>query len=213
MKRFKNFFLLLCFSISLSLTTSCNNEIPLTTETDQKDPKIVITKTINELYASKLDISEDLVKSQLAKNLNNDAILKDPSISSEIKQVTQNAIDLVEELRNVDPQQSNTKEEYIESLTQILNHKKHSITNEEFEQIKSSIFITSHIMDLYLHEKGLTKGWWDSWGKCAAGIAGGAIGGGLGGGAAGSVIPVLGTTAGAIVGAIGGGLTGAAAAC
>lgn len=213
MKRFHYLFLLLCFSISLSLTTSCNNESPLTTETYEKDPKTAITKTIDELYASKLDISEDLVKSQLAKNLNNSALLETPKTGSEIRQVSQNAKKLVEELSNVSFQQNNTKEEYIASLYQILNHKKDSITNEEFEQIKCSIFISSYIMDLYLSEKGLTRGWWQSWGKCAAGIVGGAIGGGLGGAAAGSSVPVLGTTAGAVIGAIGGGLGGAAAAC
>ncbi|UII25352.1 hypothetical protein LVD15_18885 [Fulvivirga maritima] len=57
------------------------------------------------------------------------------------------------------------------------------------------------------------KGWWDSWGKCAAGTLGGALTGGLGGAGIGSAVPVIGTTVGGVVGAIGGGLTGAAASC
>ena len=213
MKRFYYLFVLLCSSIGLSLTTSCNNESLPTTETDKEDIKAVIIKTIYELYASKSDISEDLVKSELAKSLNNSAILESSRAGSETRQVSQNAIELPEELSNIMPQQNNTKEEYIAFLYQTLNNKKNSITDEEFEQIKCSIFIGSYIMNLYLSEKALTRGWWESWGKCAAGILGGAIGGGLGGGAAGSTIPVLGTTAGAIIGAIGGGLTGASAAC
>ncbi len=54
------------------------------------------------------------------------------------------------------------------------------------------------------------SGWWNRWGRCAAGITGGAIIGGFTGGAAASVIPGIGTTAGIIVGGIGGGLAGAA---
>jgi len=69
---------------------------------------------------------------------------------------------------------------------------------------------------------GRTQGWWDSWGKCAAGILGGAISTGgagvLAGAAVGTVaLPVVGTVSGAVVGgiagAIGGGLTGAATFC
>lgn len=55
--------------------------------------------------------------------------------------------------------------------------------------------------------------WWDSWGKCAAGVVGGGILGGLTGAGAGSVVPAIGTAAGGVAGAIGGGLSGAAAAC
>ncbi|WP_419869252.1 hypothetical protein [Chryseobacterium sp. CT-SW4] len=66
------------------------------------------------------------------------------------------------------------------------------------------------------------KGWWGSWGKCAAGILGGAVTGagtlGLAGAAVGTVaLPVVGTVSagavGAIAGAVGGGLTGAATFC
>lgn len=65
-------------------------------------------------------------------------------------------------------------------------------------------------------------GWWQRWGKCAAGTLGSALTGGLGGcggGAAVAAIPTLGVGAapacigGAIVGGIAGGLTGAAAFC
>lgn len=69
---------------------------------------------------------------------------------------------------------------------------------------------------------GRTQGWWDSWGKCAAGIIGGAgsvgIGYALAGAGAGTIVlPVVGTVAVAVVagvaGAVFGGLAGAAAAC
>lgn len=69
---------------------------------------------------------------------------------------------------------------------------------------------------------GRTQGWWDSWGKCAAGIIGGAgsvgIGYALAGAGAGTVVlPVVGTVSVAVVagvaGAVFGGLAGAAAAC
>lgn len=66
------------------------------------------------------------------------------------------------------------------------------------------------------------SGWWDSWGKCTAGIISGAgitafaIGGQLAVGGA-IVIPIVGAVPGAVVGAISGailgGLGGAAAAC
>jgi hypothetical protein len=66
------------------------------------------------------------------------------------------------------------------------------------------------------------ESWWNSWGKCAAGIVGGAgsvgLGGFLGGAAVGTVtLPVVGTVSGAVVGGVGGaifgGLAGAASAC
>lgn len=69
---------------------------------------------------------------------------------------------------------------------------------------------------------GRTQGWWDSWGKCAAGIIGGAgsvgVGYALAGAGAGTVVlPVVGTVSVAVVagvvGAVFGGLAGAAAAC
>ncbi len=69
---------------------------------------------------------------------------------------------------------------------------------------------------------GKSGGWWQSWGKCAAGTLGGAVTGGvtgfLGGSAVGTVLfPGVGTVSGGSVGgiggAIGGGLSGAAAAC
>lgn len=56
-------------------------------------------------------------------------------------------------------------------------------------------------------------GWWDSWGRCAAGTIGGTGGGAIGGAAAGTVVPILGNGVGAIVGGVSGGLTGAAASC
>jgi hypothetical protein len=52
---------------------------------------------------------------------------------------------------------------------------------------------------------GSANGWWQSWGKCAAGTTGGAILGGLSGAGLGPV--------GAGLGAVGGGLAGAAASC
>lgn len=58
-----------------------------------------------------------------------------------------------------------------------------------------------------------TFGWWDSWGKCAAGTAGGAGTGALGGAGVGSAVPVIGTTIGGVIGGVSGALTGAAAAC
>lgn len=58
------------------------------------------------------------------------------------------------------------------------------------------------------------EGWWDSWGRCAAGTLGGMGTGALVGAAAGTTIPEPMTTgAGAVIGGISGGLTGAAAAC
>jgi len=81
---------------------------------------------------------------------------------------------------------------------------------------KVSVEFINNNLDIIADQNGQlksTQGWWDSWGRCAAGIVGGAGLGALGGGAAGSVIPVLGTTAGLIVGGIAGGLSGAAASC
>ncbi len=78
---------------------------------------------------------------------------------------------------------------------------------------KSSISFLINNQDLFSPNNHLKAGWWDDWGKCAAGILGGAGGGALGGGAAGSVIPGVGTLAGGIIGGISGALTGAAAAC
>ena len=81
---------------------------------------------------------------------------------------------------------------------------------------KTSLEFINDNVDLIANQSGQLKsinGWWNSWGRCAAGIVGGAGLGALTGGAAASVIPVLGTTAGLIVGGVSGGLSGAAAAC
>ncbi|WP_409151061.1 hypothetical protein [Sphingobacterium sp. BS-2] len=56
------------------------------------------------------------------------------------------------------------------------------------------------------------QGWWDSWGKCAAGIIGGAGLGGLAGAAV-TTPTVVGIPIGTAVGVISGGLAGAAASC
>ena len=59
-----------------------------------------------------------------------------------------------------------------------------------------------------------SSSWWDSWGKCAAGILGGALMGSLKGASIGTkILPGKGTVIGAIVGAVGGGLVGARLSC
>ena len=90
---------------------------------------------------------------------------------------------------------------------------------------KTSLNFLYNNQDLFVQNfsngKAPVNSWWNSWGKCAAGIAGGAITGattlGLAGAVAGTALPGVGTvtagTIGAIGGAIGGALTGAAAAC
>jgi hypothetical protein len=84
----------------------------------------------------------------------------------------------------------------------------------EMLAVIDGVYTTGSISnDLILRSGVASNGWWESWGRCAAGVAGGALVGGLGGGAAGSVIPGIGTTAGLILGTIGGGLSGAAASC
>lgn len=110
-------------------------------------------------------------------------------------------------------------------FTKFLNTKFDEVLNSNLEiQDKDFLlmYITSYVAGIEFINNNLdiispkvfqSKGWWDSWGKCAAGIVGGVIGGGLVGGAAGSVIPILGTTGGLIVGGIGGGLAGAAEYC
>lgn len=80
---------------------------------------------------------------------------------------------------------------------------------------KASLEFLAENPDLFLEQSadGRRLGWWEDWGKCAAGTIGGAGLGALGGAAAGSAVPVLGTTAGGIIGGISGGLSGAAASC
>ena len=87
-------------------------------------------------------------------------------------------------------------------LTFIVSYKE-SLT---FINANPDLFTTSLV-------NGRTNGWWDDWGKCAAGTVGGILTGGLGGAAIGSAVPIIGTITGGVVGAVGGGLTGAAAAC
>jgi hypothetical protein len=71
-------------------------------------------------------------------------------------------------------------------------------------------------------EKAEDEGWWDSWGKCAAGTVGGAglgalAGAGVGGAGCTVVLPIIGTvacgTVGGVVGGVSGALAGAAASC
>lgn len=79
--------------------------------------------------------------------------------------------------------------------------------------------VNQNLYGLKSDEEG---GWWENWGRCAAGVLGGAGAGGLTFGLAGAAIgtiavPGLGTVSAGLVGAIGGaisgGLTGAAASC
>ena len=73
--------------------------------------------------------------------------------------------------------------------------------------------ISSNSKNLKTEDDEDDEGWWNSWGRCAAGTLGGVGLGALSGAAAGSVVPLIGTKVGLIVGGISGGLTGAAAAC
>ncbi len=124
-----------------------------------------------------------------------------------------------------------SKEEYQNHLFNLLENVKNSNINISEKQILvDNILLTSAFVDwmdtLTSKNKSNTfakkKSWWNSWGKCVAGILGGAGTGaltfGLAGAAVGTVaLPVVGTVSagavGAIGGAISGGLTGAAASC
>ena len=113
-----------------------------------------------------------------------------------------------------------TQEQYVQSLLKMKNKAQYDseLTIEE----KKSILITieslqsfiANTNEFYLNSSIQSKGggWWDSWGKCAAGTLGGAMMGGLAGAAVTSPT-VIGVPVGTAVGVVGGALSGAAAAC
>lgn len=113
-----------------------------------------------------------------------------------------------------------TQEQYVQSLLKMKNKAQYDseLTIEE----KKSILITieslqsfiANANEFYLNSSIQSKGggWWDSWGKCAAGTLGGAMMGGLAGAAVTSPT-VIGVPVGTAVGVVGGALSGAAAAC
>ncbi len=84
--------------------------------------------------------------------------------------------------------------------------------NEESQWVKEKNNIVNGAQDVQTGDSN-SLGWWDSWGKCAAGIVGNAGLGFLAGGAAGSAFPLVGNIGGAIIGTIFGGITGGAAVC
>lgn len=174
--------------------------------------KEAVIKTIDDLYSSKMVVTDSLVQATLVNNLHLDIPFSRTYHTDSYPQFSKGVLEIYDLLMDVDPMECGTKEEYIARLNDILSEHKFTITEEEYNGLSSSLFISSYIIDLYLQEKAASRSWWKSWGKCACAI-GGAITGGLGGGAAGSVIPGLGTTAGIVVGGIGGGLSGAAAGC
>lgn len=128
-----------------------------------------------------------------------------------------------------------TQNDYLSHLNQLKNNVLSStITVEEKQQLIDKIAFMNAFVDWMgtLESQNTNKssflaksdcdGWWDCWGRCAAGTIGGAGLGALGGAALGGggctvVLPVIGTvacgTVGAVVGGVSGVLAGAASSC
>lgn len=185
-----------------------------------KDQTILINLPTLKTKINNKQINLDL------KNFNI-GFVKSIKDKNELKKI--NGQDIINEIKKNDFYQftselannSNSLNELRENIKKIINN-----SNDEDEILKLVIWDCQlQILDFYASDnfrlskvvKGpngdLTSlGWWDSWGKCAAGIVGGAGLGGLSGAGA-TAITVVGIPAGVVVGVIAGGLAGAAASC
>ena len=187
-----------------------NKDVPSVEFNDKYEVKNAIRAVIEDLFVqpnvSQRDI-EDAVYQKLGldKSTRSTAVVYEAVISDA-------ALSVVNKIDAIKTTDFATKEEYLIALSDVLESNRNILTTAEFNTLSASLSITADIFDVM--RSGLTtRSWWDSWGRCAAGVAGGALTGGLAGAAIGSAAPIIGTTAGAIIGAIGGGLTGAAAFC
>lgn len=205
------------FIVMASMFACSSNNLDLISQNDMNS-EIEIQKnlqnSIKELYPLRFNLTNKIIVENLNENFKNCEIidlLESKSVTS--SNISDSAILVLEELKAIEVSNFSTKEEYIKSLNNLLDNKISGLSQDEYSNLKFAVDISSYIIDIYLEQKIQTKGWWEDWGKCAAGIVGGAGLGALGGAATGSAVPVLGTTAGAIVGGISGGLSGAAAAC
>ncbi len=110
-----------------------------------------------------------------------------------------------------------SKESYVSFLNGLMSaiNTDNSLSLEEKQTlVDNAYFMISFVSllesykDIYFPSttNGKEKGWWEEWGKCAAGTVGEGILGGLGGFGVGGVV-------GAVIGVIGGALHGASSSC
>lgn len=204
--------------IAVFFISSCSSnemeENPQQTIHSEIEAQQVIQKSVKELYPLRAEITNELIIENLSKNFKDENIFNiTKSESANEGEVSEAANSVLDKLIEVNPDDFSTKEGYIAGLEKTLEANSASLSKEELGSLNFAIGLSSYIMDLYLENKIQTKGWWQSWGKCVAGILGQTALGALGGAATGSAVPGIGTTVGAIVGGIGGGLNGAASSC
>lgn len=159
------------------------------------------------------------------RNSSNNRLASFGSLSQAQKERIQQIIESINEFGSLSDYQT-----YLDSQFNAIVAEDLSLTDKDFlltyiVSYKVTLDFVENNSDLLASTNqvnGRTQGWWDDWGKCAAGIVGSAITTGatlgLGGAAVGTVaLPVVGTVSGAAVGAvagaIGGALVGAATFC
>lgn len=134
--------------------------------------------------------------------------------------ISDSALLLVDVMSEIDPSTFDSKIDYIQALTEILNKDVSNLNEGEYDALSLSILIAADIIELQysgIDTKGF-KDWcqkqWDNWGRCAAGVVGGVGLGALAGAGIAAIETVgIGAGVGAIIGGISGGLSGAASSC
>ncbi|MCL2682973.1 MAG: hypothetical protein FWE63_05775 [Bacteroidales bacterium] len=210
----KKIFLISTFFIGSTLFNSCNKvEIPeeIIKKTIVKDEtRDAIRTLIADLYGRE-NLSFSEIKSAVCQKFGIDE--KEVRITeNSIANVSDAALSVVDKLSAIDGLDFSTHREYLFALDNVLENSRGVLTDAEYTSLLISLYITSDILD----EIGINSksGWWNRWGRCAAGIIGGATIGALGGAGI-AAIPTagIGAPVGAIIGGIGGGLLGASGAC
>lgn len=202
-------------------TTSCSKEDISanvhTTELNQKELSDI--KSFNkQIFSTLEEISKDQDLKDYYYSKQND--IKQVSSVNQVSPAFNNYLLAIKNSSGF-----NTPNKYLNYLNDLV---KDAMSDSDLlpEELKSIIMISKSLEEFiaqgnvyYSSKKTLLakaassdKGWWESWGKCAAGIIGGAGLGGLAGAAVTSPT-VVGIPVGTAVGVVSGALSGAAATC
>jgi hypothetical protein len=212
--KMKKIFLISTLIIGTTLFNSCNKvEIPeeIIKKTIVKDERNAIRSLIADLYGRE-NVSFSEIASAVCQKFGIDEKEVKFQEGESIADVSDAALSVVDKLSAVDALDFSTHREYLFALDNVLEECRSILTDTEYTALLVSLYVTSDILDqIGINSK---SGWWNRWGRCAAGILGGAgIGALTGAGIAAIPTLGLGVPAGAIIGGISGGLTRAATFC
>lgn len=205
--------ILLLLASAVLVISSCS-DYQFGNDISTVNDEVSIKSMVSHLYYSNPSASYEEVQQYVYEQLgvSSGTIIrtKSPEGPSEV------ALYVLQSITLCDPGLFESKENYFEYITGIVDCHRNNLATEEFDAFNTALTISDCLVDLKYGvdtTKSFKEGW-RKWGRCVAGIVGGAGSGALGGAAV-ATVPTLGigAVAGAIIGGISGGLVGASAAC